>query len=194
MEEATAIAAEYISSLDNLPSEVQFILRETQTLDERAAEYQARINSRQAKILAHYKNLVGANGSGEVLLTNVESLQDKILGDYEKLAAISAQKQEYAASLETLMVKHLRRLNEDLIKLQDPTGTLSSLPIPIPMESNPITHEVKSMSQTLSSLMASIPGAASIPHAASESHAEPQESRSPCMPYRNDPLLTVVII
>lgn len=53
IEEAANIAAEFISSLDNLPGEVSFLLNEIRVKDLRCQELQAEITKDQSKFLKH---------------------------------------------------------------------------------------------------------------------------------------------
>ncbi|CAE6535103.1 unnamed protein product [Rhizoctonia solani] len=142
MEEAANIASECIYSLDNLPSEVAFLLNEIKVKDQKCQEIQERNKSRMAKAFAHRTgslsaaNPANANpGPKDPFMAGSQAqLQQKIRVDQERVEKLSAQKVALAQRLQQLVMKASGRVEADLTRVRIASG---ELPAPQPLIPDP---------------------------------------------------------
>jgi len=150
MEEAANIASECVSSLDNLPSEVAFLLNEIKLKDQKCQEIQERNKARMAKALAHRTgslsaaNPANANpGPKDPFAAGTQlQLQQKIRTEQEKVEKLTAQKVALAERLQALALKAAGRVEADLTRVRIASGELPAPHIPIsepPSELPPFT-------------------------------------------------------
>ncbi|EUC66407.1 inhibitor of growth protein amino-terminal histone-binding protein [Rhizoctonia solani AG-3 Rhs1AP] len=142
MEEAANIASECIYSLDNLPSEVAFLLNEIKLKDQKCQEIQERNKGRMAKAFAHRTgslsaaNPANANpGPKDPFMAGSQAqLQQKIRVDQERVEKLSAQKVALAQRLQQLVMKASGRVEADLTRVRIASG---ELPAPQPLIPDP---------------------------------------------------------
>ncbi|KAF8592598.1 hypothetical protein K439DRAFT_23398 [Ramaria rubella] len=115
MEEAQAIAAEFIQSLDNLPAEVQHHLAEIRDRENKIAEIQSRIQPRMAAYLRH------STRAGGLTLKDA-ALPDKIAQEHDRIRELSEEKVASAERIVHLLSKAMGRLDVDLARAMDRTG------------------------------------------------------------------------
>ncbi|KAF8605310.1 hypothetical protein BDV93DRAFT_56771 [Ceratobasidium sp. AG-I] len=150
MEEAANIASECVSSLDNLPSEVAFLLNEIKLKDQKCQEIQERNKARMAKALAHRTgNLSAANpanatpGPKDPFATGTQlQLQQKIRTEQEKVEKLTAQKLALAQRLQALAMKAAGRVEADLMRVRIASGEMPAPQIAVsepPSELPPFT-------------------------------------------------------
>ncbi|KAJ1309047.1 hypothetical protein OPQ81_004727 [Rhizoctonia solani] len=139
MEEAANIASECIYSLDNLPSEVAFLLNEIKSKDQKCQEIQERNKSRMAKAFAHRTgslsaaNPANANpGPKDPFMAGSQAqLQQKIRVDQERVEKLTAQKVALAQRLQQLVMKASGRVEADLTRIPaaSPATIATALPV-----------------------------------------------------------------
>ncbi|KAH7343396.1 hypothetical protein B0J17DRAFT_642234 [Rhizoctonia solani] len=142
MEEAANIASECIYSLDNLPSEVAFLLNEIKVKDQKCQEIQERNKGRMAKAFAHRSgslsaaNPANANpGPKDPFMAGSQAqLQQKIRVDQERVEKLTAQKVALAQRLQQLVAKASGRVEADLTRVRIASG---ELPAPQPIIPDP---------------------------------------------------------
>ncbi|CAE6486701.1 unnamed protein product [Rhizoctonia solani] len=142
MEEAANIASECIYSLDNLPSEVAFLLNEIKAKDQKCQEIQERNKGRMAKAFAHRTgslsaaNPANANpGPKDPFMAGSQAqLQQKIRVDQERVEKLTAQKVALAQRLQQLVAKASGRVEADLTRVRIASG---ELPAPQPIIPDP---------------------------------------------------------
>ncbi|CAE6522587.1 unnamed protein product [Rhizoctonia solani] len=142
MEEAANIASECIYSLDNLPSEVAFLLNEIKAKDQKCQEIQERNKGRMAKAFAHRTgslsaaNPANANpGPKDPFMAGSQAqLQQKIRVDQERVEKLTAQKVALAQRLQQLVMKAAGRVEADLTRVRIASG---ELPAPQPIIPDP---------------------------------------------------------
>ncbi|CDZ97835.1 inhibitor of growth protein amino-terminal histone-binding protein [Phaffia rhodozyma] len=122
-EEAAAVAQEFVSSLDNLSSEVAFLLNEIRIKDERCVELTTRLTSRTSSHLKHIRpssTLSTPNPNVPTILNPATTKETtatlpKISSEFEKLAAMQAEKVALSERLMTLVGKHARKLELEVV-------------------------------------------------------------------------------
>ncbi|KAG9104712.1 Histone acetyltransferase complex subunit [Ceratobasidium sp. 370] len=137
LEEAANIASE---SLDNLPSEVAFLLNEIKLKDQKCQEIQERNKARMAKALAHRTgslsaaNPANANpGPKDPFAAGTQlQLQQKIRAEQEKVEKLTAQKVALAERLQSLVLKAAGRVEADLTRVRIASGELPAPQIAVP--------------------------------------------------------------
>ncbi|KAG9127608.1 Histone acetyltransferase complex subunit [Ceratobasidium sp. 392] len=140
MEEAANIASECVSTLDNLPSEVAFLLNEIKLKDQKCQEIQERNKARMAKALAHRTgslsaaNPANANpGPKDPFAAGTQlQLQQKIRTEQEKVEKLTAQKVALAERLQSLVLKAAGRVEADLTRVRIASGELPAPQITVP--------------------------------------------------------------
>ncbi|TXT13352.1 hypothetical protein VHUM_00719 [Vanrija humicola] len=125
-EEAAAVAAEFVQSLDNLQGEVTFLLQEIREKDERIGQLLNRINQRHYGLTKSIKNLSSANATpstatftlpipaGAALPTAHLSTKDaqnvaKIQTEWGKIESLQAEKIKLAERLERIVLRARER-------------------------------------------------------------------------------------
>ncbi|CEL63699.1 Chromatin modification-related protein YNG2 OS=Debaryomyces hansenii (strain ATCC 36239 / CBS 767 / JCM 1990 / NBRC 0083 / IGC 2968) GN=YNG2 PE=3 SV=1 [Rhizoctonia solani AG-1 IB] len=137
MEEAANIASECVYSLDNLPSEVAFLLNEIKVKDQKCQEIQERNKGRMAKAFAHRTGSLSAANPANAnpgqkdpfMVGSQAQLQQKIRVDQERIEKLSAQKVVLAQRLQQLVMKAAGRVDADLTRVRIASG---ELPAPQP--------------------------------------------------------------
>ncbi|KAI0068552.1 hypothetical protein BV25DRAFT_1817407 [Artomyces pyxidatus] len=109
MEEAAAVAAEYIATLDNLPSEVQHLLTEIKHKEARSQELQTEIQRENAKYIRH--SLRGG------LTARDEALPARVAEIFAEVDRLAAEKLALAQRLVVLVQRARARLDYDLSKV-----------------------------------------------------------------------------
>lgn len=140
LEEAANIASECVSTLDNLPSEVAFLLNEIKLKDQKCQEIQERNKARMAKALAHRTgslsaaNPANANpGPKDPFAAGTQlQLQQKIRAEQEKAEKLTAQKVALAERLQSLILKAAGRVEADLTRVRIASGELPAPQITVP--------------------------------------------------------------
>ncbi|KAK7696217.1 hypothetical protein QCA50_000870 [Cerrena zonata] len=114
LEEAASIAAEYVSSLDNLPQEVQFLLAEMKHKDTRTQELQQEINTVGAKYIRH--SVKSANGTSQ-LSTKDANIPTIVKTNYAEIDRLAVEKEKLAERIVQLINRARARLEHDLHKV-----------------------------------------------------------------------------
>lgn len=112
MEEAAALAAEYIASLDNLPTEIQFLLAEIKHKETRSQELQQDIQRETAKYIRHSLRSGAAPGSSKD-----GQMPQKIEEDYAEVDRLADEKLRLAQRMVALIARARARLDHDLSKV-----------------------------------------------------------------------------
>ncbi|KAF8528824.1 hypothetical protein BU17DRAFT_19878, partial [Hysterangium stoloniferum] len=115
MEEAQAIASEYIQSLDNLPAEVQHHLAEIRDKENRIAEMQARITPKAASYLRHATR-------GGAQKEKDSQIPDKIAAEHAKMAVLAEEKVHSAERIVQILKRAMGRLDGDLSRAMERGG------------------------------------------------------------------------
>ncbi|KIJ56484.1 hypothetical protein M422DRAFT_238111 [Sphaerobolus stellatus SS14] len=120
MEEAQAIAAEYIQSLDNLPAEVHHLLAEIRDKENKVVELQTRIQTKMAAYLRHSTRAGG--------LTPKDAFTpEKIAQDQARITVLAEEKVACADRIVQLLKRAIGRLDVDLARALDRTGEAGSM-------------------------------------------------------------------
>ncbi|PCH40944.1 hypothetical protein WOLCODRAFT_24379 [Wolfiporia cocos MD-104 SS10] len=110
LEEAATIAAEYVSSLDNLPGETQFLLDEIRHREQRAHELQQEIQRESSKYIRHSLK----SAPGQALSARDAAIPDSVAGYYTEMDQLAAEKVALAERMVQLVARARARLNHDL--------------------------------------------------------------------------------
>jgi chromatin modification-related protein YNG2 len=110
-EEAAIIAAEFISTLDNVPSEVAHLLSEIKTKDERILDLQTKLHSRAQR---HRQGTLPANKEQNIL--------QKCTTDLDKIDKLSEEKVALAERLVHTLHKACGRLEQDFARVRTAIG------------------------------------------------------------------------
>ncbi|KAF9559677.1 hypothetical protein CPC08DRAFT_690862 [Agrocybe pediades] len=135
-EEAATVAADFISSLDNLPQEVQHLLQEIKIKDQRCYELQQDIAKDQAKYIKSAlkqsappsTSIVQGNSRTASPVTTPTSTHSKahlparISNAYAELEALSNEKTEIAQRILNLLTRTRSRLDSDLTRVRTLQG------------------------------------------------------------------------
>ncbi|KIM25652.1 hypothetical protein M408DRAFT_17196 [Serendipita vermifera MAFF 305830] len=136
-EEAAVIAQEFVTSLDNVPAEVQFLLAEMRERESKILELQNRLGPRAAQYIRH--------ASKNSLNEKDAQMFDKIQTDFERISALSDEKVELAKKLKRLLTKHANRLQVELGRITHP-GEYTRSAIPYATPTVPIsTHHLPAL-------------------------------------------------
>jgi len=124
LEEAATIASEYISTLDNLPSEVQHLLQEIRHKESRSQDIQQEIQKEASKYIRHTLRSVQAqvqNGTStpSPIPTKEKDalLPAKIQAAYAEVDKLAAEKLELSQRIVELITRARSRLEYDLSKV-----------------------------------------------------------------------------
>ncbi|KZT29408.1 hypothetical protein NEOLEDRAFT_1128151 [Neolentinus lepideus HHB14362 ss-1] len=125
LEEAGAIAAEYIASLDNLPNEVQFLLAEIKHKETKCQELNHEIQKETSKYIKHCIRHTPPSSSApspspqtpNPAIPNSTSLSAKVAASYALLDQLSAEKIALAQRMTALIARAKARLDYDLAKV-----------------------------------------------------------------------------
>ncbi|KAI0320164.1 hypothetical protein OF83DRAFT_1169587 [Amylostereum chailletii] len=109
MEEAAAVAADYINSLDNLPNEVQHLLFEIKYKDARFQELQQEIQKEGTKYVRHSLRA----GTAE-MTTKDNQIPQKIAEYYAEADKLCEEKIKLAERIDDLIARTRARLDHDL--------------------------------------------------------------------------------
>ncbi|KAA1466560.1 hypothetical protein DENSPDRAFT_831411 [Dentipellis sp. KUC8613] len=112
MEEAAAIAAEYIATLENLPGEVQHLLTEIKHKESRSQEVQSEIQKETAKYIRHSLR----NGATAVSAKDSQ-IPQKIKDDYVEIDRLAEEKMLLSQRMIDLITRARARLDFDLSKV-----------------------------------------------------------------------------
>jgi len=126
VEEVALIASEYVSSIDNLPNEVQFLLEEIKLKDAITNEIQTKLQSRTSSAVRHRMN-GGALGNKDHALTQ------KISADLDKLDKLAEEKTALAQRLVEILNKACGRLDYELGRIRVASGDPAAIPEPTPL-------------------------------------------------------------
>ncbi|KAG2141684.1 hypothetical protein BD769DRAFT_1427986 [Suillus cothurnatus] len=105
LEEAVTIASEFIMTLDNLPSEVQFLLQELRSKETDSQDIQNDLAKEAHKYMRHC-----LRSDGQTPVVPIEKLKDA----QEKLSALSDAKIALASRIVDLLSRKRARLEYDL--------------------------------------------------------------------------------
>lgn len=114
LEEAASVAAEYVSSLDNLPSETQHLLSEIRVRDSRSHELQQEIQKESSKFIRHS---LRSGTPGQTLSAKDGTIPETINQHYAELDRLAAEKEALANRLVQLIERARARLAHDLSKV-----------------------------------------------------------------------------
>jgi hypothetical protein len=124
LEEAATIASEYISTLDNLPSEVQHLLQEIRHKESRSQDIQQEVQKEASKYIRHtLRNVQAQSQSGTPLTSPIPTkekdaqLPAKIQASYAEIDKLAAEKLELAQRIVELITRARARLDYDLSKV-----------------------------------------------------------------------------
>ncbi|GAO50164.1 hypothetical protein SAICODRAFT_61994 [Saitoella complicata NRRL Y-17804] len=122
--DAGEVLTDYISSLDNLPLEVQHIFSELRAKELRLTEVRKKINNRDQAIHKHIR----ANGS-LVEFPKEGVYYQKIREGYEMALKVQEEKCALANKAMLLLDRHLKALDTDIKKLQVDGALPSTAPL-----------------------------------------------------------------
>ncbi|KAM0793528.1 hypothetical protein ACM66B_000966 [Microbotryomycetes sp. NB124-2] len=127
-EDAAALLADFVSSLDNLPSEVQHILQEIAHKEMKAADVRNRANARDQSIQRHARPV--AQGGQGLLVPNPKEPQlvQKIRNDLDRAEAAAKEKVALSERGVKLLSRHLQRLQTQLELVTSDVPPLPTLP------------------------------------------------------------------
>ncbi|KAG0703905.1 hypothetical protein DFH29DRAFT_411973 [Suillus ampliporus] len=114
LEEAVTIASEFIMTLDNLPSEVQFLLQELRSKETDSQELQNDLAKEAHKYMRHSLRSDGTDPSKEKDKTLPIPPTEKLKDAQEKLSALSDEKIALASRIVELLSRKRARLEYDL--------------------------------------------------------------------------------
>ncbi|KAI0267653.1 hypothetical protein BC834DRAFT_968593 [Gloeopeniophorella convolvens] len=109
MEEAAAVAADYIYTLDNLPAEVQHLLVEIKHKETKSQELQQEISKETSKYIRH-----SLRSGASPLSTKDEQLPQKVVQNYAEIDQLAQEKIKLAERLGVLIQRARTRLDYDL--------------------------------------------------------------------------------
>ncbi|GAA6010132.1 hypothetical protein JCM11491_005355 [Sporobolomyces phaffii] len=138
-EDAAVLLADFVSSLDNLPSEVCHILEEISHKEGRVSDLKSRATQRDQAIQKHARP--ASQGGQGLLVANPkeESSIKKIKLDFENAELATREKVALSERGVNLLSRHLNRLQTQLDLLTSTAPPLPSLPsfAPIPPAAAP---------------------------------------------------------
>ncbi|GAA6008995.1 uncharacterized protein JCM10292_001751 [Rhodotorula paludigena] len=136
-EDAAVLLADFVSSLDNLPSEVCHILEEIGHKEGRVSDLRSRASQRDQAIQKHARP--PAQGGQGLLVTNPkeESSIKKIKLDLENAEATTREKVALSERGVNLLSRHLNRLQAQLELLTSSVPPLPTLPAFAPPAATP---------------------------------------------------------
>ncbi|KAL4247124.1 ING family protein [Abortiporus biennis] len=136
LEEAATVAAEFVSSLENLPAEVQFLLAELKHKDIRVQELQQEINKEGAKYIRHSNR-----SAGQPLSSKDLSIPTLIRQNTTEILKLSNEKEQLAERIVSIIARARLRLDNDLQKVLRLQGDLSDEGIGGGSSSGGILHQ-----------------------------------------------------
>jgi len=113
LEEAAAVASEFISSLDNLPAEVQHLLAEMKHRDIRSQELLQEIQKEGAKYVRHSLR----SAPNQPLSAKDTAIPAMIQGHYDEIDKLGLEKERLAERVVQLVMRARSRLDSDLSKV-----------------------------------------------------------------------------
>ncbi|TFK55381.1 hypothetical protein OE88DRAFT_611522 [Heliocybe sulcata] len=125
LEEAGAIAAEYIATLDNLPNEVQFILAEIKHKETKCEELNREIHKETSKYLKQSVRATASSSSApspspqtpNPAAPSSTSLSAKVIASYALLEQLTSEKVALAQRMTDLVARAKARLDHDLARV-----------------------------------------------------------------------------
>ncbi|KZV99032.1 hypothetical protein EXIGLDRAFT_267189 [Exidia glandulosa HHB12029] len=120
VEEAAVVAQEYISTLDNLPAEVQHLLAE---IRDRENKVQALLHNIQTKTQSYIRNSL----TGQVLSAKEASVPQKCADEWFQIEQYADEKVQLANRIVELLTKACGRLDVDLARILQPGAADFSL-------------------------------------------------------------------
>jgi len=180
LEEAATIAAEFISSLDNLPNEVQHLLAEIKHKDIRASELQQEINKESSKYIRHSLRVSGAQA--QALSPKDLAIPELVRAHYAEIDKLSDEKIALADRIVRLIARAQVRLEADLQKVmvlqgEEPVAQPSTSHYSNASSRTPMTQVLDQLRSAVSLPTSS--EAAPTPYAASTSAAAPPPAKRP---------------
>ncbi|KAI8868660.1 hypothetical protein GQ42DRAFT_163987 [Ramicandelaber brevisporus] len=131
MDDPGAWLTEYVSSIDNVPGEVHFLLTEIHSRSLQIEQIQARIDSSLNNLQQHL-----SEKGYQVKHPNEDALVESVRGDYAQAKELAIERTELADQATALLTKHLQKLERDLgVPLSyegDPEDIARGLRAPIP--------------------------------------------------------------
>ncbi|KDR69284.1 hypothetical protein GALMADRAFT_128759 [Galerina marginata CBS 339.88] len=127
LEEAANVATEFIYSVDNLPSEVSYILQEIKHLDARAQDLQLEIDRDSAKYIRHSRRVSSASvtppsPSSRAPSPKSVSIPAKIHASYTEIQDLAGEKCVLAERLIEIITRTRARLEVDLTRMRTLQG------------------------------------------------------------------------
>ncbi|KAI9287638.1 hypothetical protein BC943DRAFT_318514 [Umbelopsis sp. AD052] len=114
---------EYISTLENLPSEIQYHWAEIQKRNEQLEELERHIHSRDNNLSKIHRQVMNSTETKADALKNEPIIIRKIKRDYDRIQVLADEKVQIAEQALKLLDRHLRRLDNDLDKVHDGNET-----------------------------------------------------------------------
>ncbi|PAV21020.1 4 histone acetyltransferase complex component yng2 [Pyrrhoderma noxium] len=131
-EEAAQLAAEFISSLDNLPNEVQYLLAEIRHKETRAQEIQAEIQKDTNRYIRHALKSSNSNNNNNSSNNNTNTngnasskdalIPGRVAAAYTELEQLANEKVSIAAQLVSALTRVNARLEHDLARVVQLSG------------------------------------------------------------------------
>ncbi|KAF8914323.1 hypothetical protein CPB84DRAFT_1758980 [Gymnopilus junonius] len=130
-EEAASVASEFITSLDNLPHEVQHLLSEIKLKDQRCQELQQDIARDQLECMKLMlkqgfvsvpPNIMQKSGTNSPAPNSKSQALERISAAYAQIDALNGDKMELAQRIITLITRTRARLDVDLAKVRTLQG------------------------------------------------------------------------
>ncbi|KAF9786294.1 hypothetical protein BJ322DRAFT_1058736 [Thelephora terrestris] len=148
-EEAAAIATEFVSNLDNLPSEVTFLLTEIQNIDIRSQELQQEV----AKDASRYIRHSGRSTPSAPPNPKDMAIQETIKEHYAQIEQLADEKLVLAQRVIDLISRARAKLDHELSRVlvqqgEDPTAASISAPSSISVPRRGTFQEIKEALRT----------------------------------------------
>ncbi|KAH9033459.1 hypothetical protein EDB84DRAFT_1488648 [Lactarius hengduanensis] len=134
MEEAAAVAMDYITTLDNLPAEVQHLLVEIKHKEAKSQELLQEITKETSRYIRHSLR----SGAATPLSTKDEQIPQKIDHNYAEVDRLAQEKLKIAERLGLLIQRARTRLDYDLRRVLILQGDDPGQPAFVSTSRNPV--------------------------------------------------------
>ncbi|TIB82539.1 hypothetical protein E3Q10_01363 [Wallemia mellicola] len=149
MDEAAVVATEFVNSLDNLQQEFQFILTEIRLRDQSSSEIRDNIQRKEVELNTTMLKTKPPGSTTNKEETKPDTDFDNYLkSEYDRLDKLANEKLEWSNKLKMLIDKHVKRVNVDLVTVQQLSANLNAgnapLNSPATLISNPFNQKAPS--------------------------------------------------
>jgi len=181
LEEAANVASEFVSSLENLPIEVQHLLLEIKHKDKRSQELQQEINKESAKYIRHSLRSASSNPPGQALSVKDTTIPQTVKVNYAEIDRLAVEKEKLAERIVSLLTRARARLDLDLNKVLvlqgdiDPAIQVVHASVSGTRSSGPIAQVTESLRVATNAI--AIPEAPSVPVATTPAGPPPMKKR-----------------